>query len=136
MFVHGLTGNRETIWTHENGAFWPEQVAHDINTARIMTFGYDADVIKIWGMADGNNLRNHGKSLAFAVPDRRRDCRERPIIFIAYSLGGIVCEQVLFRCGDGDKNFEKIFRSTRGIIFMGTPHAGSDLANWGYILQD
>lgn len=38
-----------------------------------MTVGYDADVIKIWGMAGGNNLRNHGKSLAFGVSDRRRE---------------------------------------------------------------
>ncbi|KFY69329.1 hypothetical protein V496_00331 [Pseudogymnoascus sp. VKM F-4515 (FW-2607)] len=134
VFVHGLTGNRETTWTHENGVFWPKQLAQDIDTARIMTYGYDADVIKIWGMAGGNNLRNHGKSLAFGVSDRRRDCRERPIIFIAHSLGGLVCEQALLCCGEGDKNLEKVFRSTRGIIFMGTPHAGSDLANWGYVL--
>lgn len=99
-----------------------------------MIFGYDADVIKIWGMAGGNNLRNHGKSLASDVSDRRRDCRERPIIFIAHSLGGLVCEQALLCCGEGDRLLEKVFRSTRGIIFMGTPHAGSDLANWGYIL--
>ncbi|OBT66162.1 hypothetical protein VE03_05055 [Pseudogymnoascus sp. 23342-1-I1] len=134
IFVHGLTGNRETTWTHKNGVFWPEQLAHDISTARIMTFGYDADVVKIWGMAGGNNLRNHGKSLAFAVSDRRRDCRERPVIFIAHSLGGLVCEQALLHCGEGDKTLEKVFRSTRGIIFMGTPHAGADLAKWGYIL--
>ncbi|OBT58021.1 hypothetical protein VE04_02531 [Pseudogymnoascus sp. 24MN13] len=134
VFVHGLTGNRETTWTHENGVFWPEQLALDIDTARIMTYGYDADVIKIWGMAGGNNLRNHGKSLAFGVSDRRRECRERPIIFIAHSLGGLVCEQALLYCGEGEKNLEKVFRSTRGIIFMGTPHAGSDLANWGYVL--
>jgi hypothetical protein len=92
VFVHGPTGNRETTWTHENGVFWPEQLALDIDTARIMTYGYDADVIKIWDMAGGNNLRNHGKSLAFGVSDRRRECRERPIIFIAHSLGGLVCE--------------------------------------------
>ncbi|OBT77638.1 hypothetical protein VF21_03713 [Pseudogymnoascus sp. 05NY08] len=134
VFVHGLTGNRETTWTHENGVFWPEQLALDSDTARIMTYGYDADVIKIWGMAGGNNLRNHGKSLAFGVSDRRRECRERPIIFIAYSLGGFVCEQALLYCGEGEKNLEKVFRSTRGIIFMGTPHAGSDIANWGYVL--
>ena len=99
-----------------------------------MTFGYDADIVKIWGMAGGNNLRNHGKNLAFAVSDRRRGCRERPVIFIAHSLGGLVCEQALLYCGEGDKNLEKVFQSTRGIIFMGTPHAGADLANWGYTL--
>lgn len=131
VFVHGLTGNRDTTWTHKNGVFWPEQLAEDIKTARIMTFGYDADVVKLWGMAGGNNLRNHGKNLAFEVSDQRRDHRERPVIFIAHSLGGLVCEQALLYCGEGDKNLIKVSQSTRGIIFMGTPHAGADLADVG-----
>lgn len=132
--MHGLTGNRDTTWTHKNGVFWPRQLGEDLKTARIMTFGYDADVVKLWGMAGSNNLRNHGKNLAFAVSDRRRGCRERPIIFIAHSLGGLVSEQALLICGEGEENLEKVFQSMRGIIFMGTPHAGADLANWGYTL--
>lgn len=134
VFVHGLTGNRDTTWTHKNKFFWPQQLADDIKTARIMTFGYDADPVKLWGMPGGDNLRNHGKKLAFAVSDRRRYCRQRPILFIVHSLGGLVCEQALLHCTEGDKNLEKVFRSTRGTIFMGTPHAGADLANWGFIL--
>lgn len=135
MFVHGLTGNRETTWTHKDTrVFWPKELAQDIKTARIMTFGYDADVIRIWGGVGGNNLRNHGKNLASDVSDQRRECRERPIIFIAHSLGGLVCEQALLYCREGDLFLEKVFLSTRGIIFMGTPHAGADLANWGYTL--
>jgi len=134
VFVHGLTGNRDKTWTHANGVFWPQELAKDIPTARIMTFGYDANVVKLWGMAGSNNLRNHGKSLVFAVSDQRRECRDRPIIFIAHSLGGLVCEQGLLICGEGERNLEKVFRSTLGIIFMGTPHGGADLANWGYTL--
>lgn len=134
MFVHGLTGNREATWTHENGIFWPKLLAQDVNTARIMTFGYDADVVNMFGMAGNNNTRNHGKSLAFKLSDRRPHCRERPIIFIAHSLGGLVCAQALLHCRESDKSLENVFRSTRGIIFMGTPHAGSDLAESGYRL--
>jgi hypothetical protein len=99
-----------------------------------MTFGYDADVVKLWGMAGGNNLRNHGKNLASDVSDQRRGHRERPIIFIAHSLGGLVCEQALLICGEGEPNLKKLFQSTRGIIFMGTPHGGADLAVWGHTL--
>jgi hypothetical protein len=128
VFVHGLTGNRKTTWTHKNGTFWPRTLAEDVPNARIMTFGYDADVVKLWGMAGSNNLRGHGKDLAFAVSDRRRDCRSRPIVFVAHSLGGLVCQQTLLICVEGDRNLEKVFKSTLGVIFMGTPHAGSDLA--------
>ena len=99
-----------------------------------MTFGYDADVVKFWGMAGGNTLRTHGKSLASAVSDLRRTCRQRPIVFIAHSLGGLVCEQALLCCREGNGPLDKVFQSTRGIIFMGTPHAGAYLADWGYTL--
>lgn len=135
VFVHGLTGNRETTWTHKNKNFWPKELAADIKIARIITFGYDADPVKLWGMAGGNTIRNHGKNLAYAISDRRRKCRERPIIFIAHSLGGLVCEQALLSCTEGgESNLEKVFQSTRGIIFMGTPHAGADLATYGFQL--
>lgn len=128
VFVHGLMGHREDTWTHKNGLFWPALLAKDINTARIMTFGYDASVVKLKGMVGDNNIRNHGKNLATDVSDQRRDCRNRPIIFIAHSLGGLVCEQALLYCIEKGKLLEKVFWATRGIIFMGTPHAGADLA--------
>jgi hypothetical protein len=101
-----------------------------------MTFGYDADVVKLWGMAGSNNLRNHGKNLASDVSDQRRGHRERPIIFISHSLGGLVCEQALLICGEGEPNLKKLFQSTWGIIFMGTPHGGSGLATLGHMFAE
>ncbi|KAL2067296.1 hypothetical protein VTL71DRAFT_1720 [Oculimacula yallundae] len=90
VFVHGLTGNRITTWTHKNKTFWPKELANDITTARIMTFGYDADVLALFGMAGSNNLSDNGKGLAFAISDIHRACRDRPIILIAHSLGGLL----------------------------------------------
>ncbi|TVY82815.1 Protein SERAC1 [Lachnellula suecica] len=134
IFVHGLTGNRDNTWAHGNGTFWPQQLADDIKIARIMTYGYDASVVKFWAKAGNNNLRNHGKNLAFAASDQRMECTERPIIFIAHSLGGLVCVQALLHCREGSEDDElgldEVFRSTRQIIFMGTPLAGADLAKW------
>jgi hypothetical protein len=80
-------------------------------------------------MAGGNNLRDYRKNLAFAVSDQQRDCRERPVIFIAYSLGGLVCKQALLICGEGEKNLKKVFQSIQGIIFMGTSYYSTDLAD-------
>jgi len=65
VFVHGLTGNRETTWTHKNGVFWPEHLLpHDLRDARIATWGYDADVVHARSTASSNTLRDHGKALA------------------------------------------------------------------------
>lgn len=42
--------------------FWPKEfLPNDIPTARIMTFGYDADIIGTLRVAGSNTLRDHGK---------------------------------------------------------------------------
>lgn len=68
VFVHGLTGNRESTWTDKAAkVFWPRDIlAKDLTKARIVTFGYDADIIRGLGMTTAGNgtLRDHGKALA------------------------------------------------------------------------
>jgi protein SERAC1 len=131
VFVHGLTGNREKTWTHRNGTFWPDTLLReDFPRARIMTFGYDADVVRFWTIASSNRLDDHGKSLAYALLDQRQRADQRPIIFIAHSLGGLVCEDAL-NLSDKRRDLGSILSNTLGIIFIGTPHGGSYLAGWG-----
>jgi hypothetical protein len=129
--VHGLTGNREKTWTHGNGIFWlRDLLREDFPRARIMTFGYDADVVRFWTIASSNRLQDHGKSLAWAVLDQREQLGSRPIVFIAHSLGGLICEEALV-LSDKRQELQNILTNTLGIIFMGTPHGGSYLASWG-----
>ena len=134
MFVHGLTGNRETTWTHSNGTYWPRDLLPQaLPTARIITFGYDANVVRIWDTASSNGLYDHGKSLEFQLSRIRKRGSRNPILFIAHSLGGLVCEQALLR-SDASREAHSIINNTGGIIFMGTPHYGSSLASWGSFL--
>jgi protein SERAC1 len=95
-----------------------------------MTFGYDADVVRFWTITTSNRLSDHGKSLAYALLDQRIQTQSRPIILIAHSLGGLVCEEALV-LSDKREDLRSILANTWGIIFMGTPHGGSYLANWG-----
>ncbi|PVH71701.1 hypothetical protein DL98DRAFT_520934 [Cadophora sp. DSE1049] len=130
VFVHGLTGNRDTTWTHPNGTFWPSLLAQAHPTAKIMTFGYDADVVRLWGMAGSNKLRDHGKALAYAVADQTSP--RIPVIFIAHSLGGLVVEQALLLSWRANEaSLQDLFSATAAVLFMGTPHSGSALAFWG-----
>jgi protein SERAC1 len=132
IFVHGLTGNRESTWTHKNGTFWPELLAAAIPRASVMTYGYDADITKFWGRR--GNMTHHGKLLADAIVSCRTKQHERPIMFVAHSLGGLVVEQALIRCRGANPNLQSVLRSTIGIIFMGTPHSGPSLSRWGRII--
>jgi len=67
------------------------------------------------------------------------DAVERPIIFVAHSLGGLVTKQCLIYSRSiehqNSVHLRSIYLSTYGILFMGTPHNGSDLAKWGSLLQ-
>lgn len=68
----------------------------DIPNSRIFAFGYDADVVRVLDVASSNTVRNHGNSLAFDLALERvmTKTNDRPVIFVAHSLGGIVAEQV------------------------------------------
>jgi protein SERAC1 len=100
-----------------------------------MTFGYDADVVKVRGPASSNQIADNAKSLAYALLHLRQQQRQisRPVIFITHSLGGIVCENALLLC-DQRENLQSILASTVGVIFMGTPHHGASVARWGHNL--
>ncbi|KAF2709069.1 hypothetical protein K504DRAFT_468277 [Pleomassaria siparia CBS 279.74] len=135
-FVHGLTGDRETTWTHSNGTFTPDLVRARFPSARIVSYGYDANVVGLWKNASGEGLRGHGKALAYAISNSRpNEEAKRPLFFIAHSLGGLVTEQALLvSLEPNEPRLQSIAPCTVGIVFMGTPHSGSYLATWGYTL--
>ncbi|KAJ5663921.1 hypothetical protein N7507_004652 [Penicillium longicatenatum] len=135
VFVHGLTGNRESTWTDKQSKiFWPKQLLpRDLPNARIWTFGYDADIIGALKTASSNTLRDHGKSLMHDLSLARlmQKSHRRPLIFVAHSLGGLVTEQTLVCARESPHQHHKdLFESTFAITFMGTPHVGSAQANW------
>ncbi|KAJ5308660.1 hypothetical protein N7508_004039 [Penicillium antarcticum] len=128
VFVHGLTSNREETWTHKKGIFWPQDLlARDFPIARIMTFGFDVDLSRIWKIAASSLISDHGQALAYALVSEREDCSTRPILFIAHGFGGLVCQKALILSTRVDGLWQ-ISSYALGIIFMGTPHHGESLA--------
>jgi hypothetical protein len=86
-------------------------------------------------MTSSDTLRNHAESFAFALANLREDFPGRPIISMSHSLSGLVCEQALLCChSSNEKRMRPVLASTKAMMFMGTPHSGSHLANWGETL--
>lgn len=66
ILIHGLTGDSLRTWQHQpSGVHWPtDLLPKEIPEARILTFGYDADVTKLFGGPVGQStLRNHAATL-------------------------------------------------------------------------
>ncbi|KAK1237933.1 hypothetical protein MKX08_002512 [Trichoderma sp. CBMAI-0020] len=130
VFLHGLTGHREKTWTAEGETkpWLKTLLPKDLPTARIITYGYDADVLHLTRVAGQNTIREHAKTLINDLSALRTDTVGRPIIFVVHSLGGLVIQEALQICTNpNDEGQGDLLSSTRGVAFFGTPHAGSDL---------
>lgn len=65
IFIHGLTGDSLNTWLEkDSNVHWPtDLLKHDIDEARILAFGYDADVTKFLGPVSQNSIHDHAMAL-------------------------------------------------------------------------
>jgi pimeloyl-ACP methyl ester carboxylesterase len=130
LFIHGLTGHREKTWTKGEAEPWPKSLLpRDLPTARIIMYGYDADILRLTDKNVGQNtIQDHAKNLINDLCALRKDAIGRPIIFVAHSLGGLIIQDALQSCTNPNDEIQSdILSSTRGVAFLGTPHAGADV---------
>ncbi|KAE8447349.1 hypothetical protein EG329_010907 [Mollisiaceae sp. DMI_Dod_QoI] len=135
VFVHGITGHRELTWKAKGSPiFWPEDLLpRKVQHARVLTFGYDSSVVNWRSIVSQNRLGNHARNLLHSISHLRDSdgTTSRPLFLIAHSLGGLVCEDALLNSrNSADAHLKAVLESTRGIIFLGTPHFGAGLANY------
>lgn len=146
VFVHGLNGDPKNTWTSKaSKSFWPRDLLPEFikdQKARVLVYGYDADVASLGSVgATKDKIHTHAERLvADLFANRRiRKATERPILFIAHSLGGLVVKRALIWSseisGAKTEHLRSIYVSTYGILFLGTPHKGSDLGKWGTYLS-
>ncbi|KAK0758881.1 hypothetical protein N5P37_008367 [Trichoderma harzianum] len=125
----------------ENAAFkhvfWPaDLLPKECPNSRILVFGYDSKVTKYTaGEVNQNNILSHSKDLLFAL-SRQRDL-DRPLVFVAHSLGGIIVKEML--AGSSlhmQTELRNVVESTKTVVFLGTPHRGSqDVAALGEVVR-
>lgn len=132
---------RDDSHSAKSGCFWPEDLlAKDLARLRIVTYGYESKVSNFFsGAADQTTIIGHGRSLLHDLEAFRRPFPNRPIIFLAHSLGGIILKETLrrsFQAKAYEEDLRAIYDNTRAIIFMGTPHRGSQYAPWGILARN
>ncbi|MCJ1394529.1 hypothetical protein MMC18_007408 [Xylographa bjoerkii] len=126
------TSHRE----HFHEVFWPRDLLPVVfPRARISTWGYDVQVEQLLSSVSKASLFHHAESLLsdLAMIRNTASDKSKPIFFIAHSLGGIVVKDALSLSRVESTFLGEILPSTRGVIFLGTPHHGSKVASLGKI---
>ncbi|KAI1173201.1 hypothetical protein F4777DRAFT_558875 [Nemania sp. FL0916] len=140
--VHGLNGHREKTWTAANGVHWlRDLLPQNLPGLRVMTWGYDANTHSS-RQVNFQYMFQHAEQLVSELTARRKLTQSfhRPIIFIGHSLGGLVVKSALIHSDArrqgalGEHRSIKI--STYGVLYIGTPHQGSDAVPLGRVFAD
>ncbi|KAK6074640.1 hypothetical protein SCUP234_08170 [Seiridium cupressi] len=126
IFVLGLGGGSEHTWTHD-GVLWPRDLLPGegaFEATSIHTFGYDSDFKK----SSTLNIQDFSKSLLSSTLDNPYiSASQCPIILVGHSMGGLVMKRayVLARQLPIYQGFAQLVRA---MVFLATPHTGSNLA--------
>ena len=121
---------------------WPRDLLKvDAPKCRIFTWGYDSSVANVTQSASHATIFGHSESLLqdICMSRTREDEAKRPLVFVGHSLGGLVIKEALIRSSEyyfnkQDEELGAIYAFTKGIMFLGTPHRGSDLTSYGHIV--
>lgn len=122
--------------TNKAEIYWPTDLLPvECPQARIMVWGYDTMVTRGPGQAaNKSGMFTHGQNLLYSL-NRQRDY-SKPIIFVAHSLGGIlVKEMISYAEASKEDEFLEIVQDISAVVFLGTPHRGSDAARVGDIAR-
>jgi hypothetical protein len=103
--------------------------------ARILTWGYDVRIEHVFESVSQASVFQHAEDLLSDLAACRSTpaSAQRPLIFVAHSLGGIVVKDALSLSRLERTHLNEILPATAGVLFLGTPHRGSKAASIGKI---
>ncbi len=122
--VHGVGGHPVKSFTDaETGCCWlrdllPSNSPH----CRVFSYGYSAD----FPAKASTSIFDHARSLCWTLIREQGTIRRR--IFICHNLGGLLVKCVLIEA-QRNPQFNYVYKSTSGIVFLGTPHRGRSSAD-------
>ncbi len=129
IFVHGITGNSQSTYTNSDANFdWMAEIAAELPEWNVLAADYGSSFwINIKGLLavdEGPTIQTLALELAHELAEKQ--IRTNRVVFVCHSMGGLVVKH-LFDPAHQDLIGTLLDRVT-GIQFLGTPHAGADLA--------
>ncbi|KAL8724942.1 MAG: hypothetical protein Q9181_006602, partial [Wetmoreana brouardii] len=121
----------------QNSVFWPKDLlAEDIPEVRILSYGYEAEIVRAFAPVGTANIFQHAQNLLAEIQRVRSEDLQRPIIFVCHSLGGVIVKEALRLSWSAryQRHLQALYETTQSVIFLGTPHRGSTWAPWGALM--
>ena len=132
IFIHGLGGDHVETWKPPSGDTWPQRVANTHPDVQVWSLSYPAKVGELLSIGDMDQPGTRG--LAVLATERmvnKKIAEKRPCIFVCHSLGGLLAKRILLDAWSADQRDARRFRheGVKAVMFCGTPHRGSAIAN-------
>jgi hypothetical protein len=122
VFVHGLQLRGEPAWRHANGCYWPEMLAKEtgLEPLGVYVFTYQANLSSgDYGITDAVDALKEQMKLDGVRESGR-------LVFICYSMGGIVVRKFLVQRAAELSNAGKEI----DLFLIASPSLGSRYADW------
>jgi hypothetical protein len=126
IFVHGLGGHHVDTWKAADQAYWPEWLDAVLPSATVCSLEYEASPSGWLGGAMPITDRASNLLALFEA----EGIGKRPLIFVAYSLGGLIVKQLLRHSDSYGAQWKHVSQQTRAVVFLAVPHQGSDAAKY------
>jgi pimeloyl-ACP methyl ester carboxylesterase len=129
VFLHGLGGHLFDTWTGPGTSrddCWLHWVGQDVD-CDTWTLGYDAALSRWQDQA--MPLPDQGTQIAqlLAVHPGLKD---RDLVLVGHSMGGLIIKTLITQArAAGDTRTRALLDRIRGVVFVATPHQGSQLAS-------
>lgn len=131
VFLHGLTGHYECTWKSltKPPEFWPDWLADDVPGIAVWSVGYPA-AASWWQRGSAMSLSDRAANLLPALANETK-LTSGNIVLVGHSLGGLVIKEMMRQADSESPHKDRVasfLRRVRQVVFMGTPHLGSDQA--------
>lgn len=132
--VHGLDPldnplHATKTWSASNGNLWlTDFLPHRNPRIRVLLYGYNSSAV--FG-ASTTGVSGAAENLLNYLRIERKQDQQRPIVWVAHSLGGIVVKKAIVNAYVSGDHYKSIHNTTRGVIFFATPHRGGHGATLG-----
>jgi hypothetical protein len=135
VFVHGLGGHPRETWMHnatDHTTLWPTWIGEDTD-CHVWIAGYGAAPTK-W-VDTAMHLADQGVALVSALQAEESLSGARTVL-VGHSLGGLVIKSGMTQAESlGDPSHAQVLNTIEGVVFIGTPHQGANLANLADVLR-